>query len=96
MSDYPNLEQEHVCCNVEELETLRTYRDLTSAFLRTLVATDPQVQAMIPFIIGTNIEKMSDGLGEEIYVCPFYGSDVTYTYKRVKSSNSKYRDESKT
>lgn len=68
---------------IEELEELRRYRDLTSAFLRATVATDPQVQATIPFIVGTDTENYENGLGDEIYVCPYFGSEVMYVYKRV-------------
>ena len=38
------------------------------------------------FICGEGGEKDQNGIPEQIHVCPAYGSDVIYRYKRMDSS----------
>ena len=53
-------------------------------FLRHNVFAEKQFG--VYFICGEGGEKDQNGIPEQIHVCPAYGSDVIYRYKRMDSS----------
>ena len=53
-------------------------------FLRHNVFAEKQFG--VYFICGEGGEKDQNGIPEQIHVCPAYGSDIIYRYKRMDSS----------
>lgn len=70
-----------------ELERLREYKAKTHPFLEALLA---EKVGFIPFICGMVGEPDRNGMTDTIFICPAYGSDVVYTYKRENHSAPEY------
>jgi hypothetical protein len=51
--------------------------------LKRLVSTILYDKGAFPFICGTKGEPDQNGMYDYFSICPAYGSDATYTYKKV-------------
>ena len=74
---------DHTCCNLDELTKLRTENEKFKSILGSLF---PDKVAYHPFLTGKGGESDRNGLPEYFFICPAYGSDAVYTYKRYQSN----------
>ena len=68
----------------EEITRLREENEKMKYFLRHNVFAEKQFG--VYFVCGEGGDKDRNGMPEQICVCPAYGSDVIYRYKRMDSS----------
>jgi hypothetical protein len=67
----------------KELEELRAYKEKTTPFLRAVLA---EKIGFIPFICGMAGEKDQNNMQDTVFICPAYGSDVVYVYRKESVS----------
>ena len=72
--------------DIDEVVRLRAENEKMKYFLRHNVFAEKQYG--VYFVCGEGGDKDRNGMPEQIYVCPAYGSDVIYRYNRMDSSAS--------
>lgn len=68
---------------IKELEELRLYKEKSQPFIRAILA---EQVGFIPFICGMAGEKDENNMQETVFICPAYGSDVIYVYRKESVS----------
>ena len=71
---------------IDEVVRLREENEKMKYFLRHNVFAEKKFG--VYFVCGEGGDKDRNGMPEQIYVCPAYGSDVIYRYNRMDSSAS--------
>lgn len=69
----------------ENTELKKSYTELKEKHDRTCLLVRQILfdKGAFPFICGTMGESDQNGMYEYFSICPAYGSDATYTYKKV-------------
>jgi hypothetical protein len=71
-------------CSKTDIEEASNRIEKMNKFLRHNVFAEKHFGVF--FICGESGEKDRNGIPENIFICPAYGSDVTYIFSRGKSS----------
>lgn len=70
----------------DEIKRLREENEKMKYFLQHNVFAEKQYG--VYFVCGEAGDKDLNGVPEHIFVCPAYGSDITYCYNRIDSSDA--------
>lgn len=86
--DWLNKQIDELTVNKKQLEV--AYKELEEKYnrIQCLVSTVLFDKGAFPFICGTMGESDKNGMFEYFSICPAFGSDATYTYKKVTENGT--------